>query len=100
VEALARLGIVSSNNDVTFYRGRGCESCRHTGYSGRIGIYELMMINNEIRDLIVKRVPLSELRAAARAAGMKTLKEDGIAKVTEGITTIEEVMRVVFTAGE
>ena len=100
VEALARLGILSSNNDVTFYRGRGCGSCHHTGYSGRIGIYELMMMNNEIRDLIVKRVPLSELRAAARAAGMKTLKEDGIAKVTEGITTIEEVMRVVFTAGE
>ena len=100
VEALARLGFVGGNNDVTFYRGRGCESCRHTGYSGRIGIYELMMMNNEIRDLIVKRVPLSELRAAARAAGMKTLKEDGIAKVTEGITTIEEVMRVVFTAGE
>ncbi|NIM06486.1 MAG: hypothetical protein GTN69_09165, partial [Armatimonadetes bacterium] len=49
-----------------------------TGYRGRVGIFELMMINTELRDLIVKRVPLSEIRAAAKANGMKTLKEDGL----------------------
>jgi len=100
-EALARLGFkAGSDGDITFYRGKGCERCRHTGYYDRIGIFELMLMNSELRDLVVKRVPLSEIRAAASAAGMKTLKEDGIAKVIEGITTIEEVMRVVFTAGE
>jgi type IV pilus assembly protein PilB len=100
-EALARLGFDSEKHkDVTFYRGKGCDACRYTGYSKRIGIFELMTINSEIRDLIVKRAPLSEVRAAARAAGMKSLKEDGLAKVLEGITTIEEVMRVVFTAGD
>jgi type IV pilus assembly protein PilB len=100
-EALARLGFDSEKHkDVTFYRGKGCDACRYTGYSKRIGIFELMTVNGEIRDLIVKRAPLSEVRAAARAAGMKSLKEDGMTKVLEGITTIEEVMRVVFTAGE
>jgi type IV pilus assembly protein PilB len=100
-EALARLGFDSDEHkDVTFYRGKGCDSCRYTGYLKRIGIFELMTINGEIRDLIVKRAPLSEVRAAARTVGMKSLKEDGLAKVLEGITTIEEVMRVVFTAGE
>ena len=99
-EALARLGFATDNGDVTFFRGRGCDACRHTGYKGRLGVFELMLINNEIRDLIVKRAPLSEIRAAAKANGMKNLKADGLAKVIEGITTIEEVMRVVFTAGE
>ena len=101
VDALTRLGFNPDTvDDIVFYRGRGCDSCRHSGYSGRVGVYELMMMNGELRDLIIKRAPLSEVRAAARAAGMKTLKEDGLAKVIEGVTTIEEVMRVVFTAGE
>jgi len=100
-EALARLGFTADDTaDITFFRGKGCEVCRHTGYKGRVGIFELMIINNEIRDLIIKRAPLSEVRVAAKANGMKTLKEDGLDKVIEGITTIEEVMRVVFTAGE
>jgi type IV pilus assembly protein PilB len=84
---------------VVFYRGRGCEQCRHSGYRGRLGIFELMVLNEEIQDLIVKRAPLSEVRNAALASGMKTLKMDGFQKVLEGITTVEEVMRVVFTAG-
>jgi type IV pilus assembly protein PilB len=99
-EALARLGFTGGDGDVTFYRGRGCEFCRHTGYYDRVGVFELMLLNSEIRDLIVKRAPLSEVRAAAIASGMKSLKEDGMSKVLEGITTIEEVMRIVFTAGE
>jgi len=100
-EALTRLGFnAGDNGEVVFYRGRGCDNCRHTGYRGRVGIFELMRMNNEIRDLVIKRAPLSEIRAAAKANGMRSLKEDGLAKVIEGVTTIEEVMRVVFTAGE
>ena len=99
-EALHRVGFkVDDMEDVVFYRGRGCEQCRHTGYRGRTGIFELMMLNEEIQDLIVKRAPLSEVRSAALANGMKALKIDGFQKVLEGMTTVEEVMRVVFTAG-
>jgi type IV pilus assembly protein PilB len=100
VEALTRVGFrVADAEDVVFYRGRGCEQCMHTGYYGRIGIFELMLMNEEIQDLVVKRAPLSEIVEAAIANGMKTLKQDGFEKVIEGMTTIEEVMRVVFTQG-
>ena len=100
VEALTRVGFkADQTGDVLFYRGKGCERCRHTGYYGRVGIYELMLISDEIADLVVKRAPLAEVRRAAVAAGMKVLKQDGFQKVVEGMTTIEEVMRVVFTAG-
>ncbi len=99
-EALNRVGFQVDNLDeVVFYRGRGCEQCRHTGYYGRIGMFELMMMTEEIADLIVKRAPLSEVRNAALANGMKVLKVDGFQKVLEGMTTVEEVMRVIFTAG-
>jgi len=99
-EALHRVGFnVDDVDNVVFYRGRGCDQCRHTGYRGRTGLYEMMLINEEIADLTVKRAPLSEIRAAALANGMKNLKSDGFQKVIEGLTTVEEVMRVVFTAG-
>ncbi|MDO8588168.1 MAG: ATPase, T2SS/T4P/T4SS family [Armatimonadota bacterium] len=98
---LSRFGFKPNNPDdeVTLYRGQGCEACRHTGYKGRIGIYELMRINDEIAELVVRRAPLADIREAAKANGMHELKEDGLWKVLEGITTPEEVMRVVFTAG-
>jgi type IV pilus assembly protein PilB len=100
VEALTRVGFrVADAEEVVFYRGRGCEQCMHTGYYGRTGLFEMMLINEEIQDLVVKRAPLSELVEAAVANGMKTLRRDGFEKVIEGITTIEEVMRVVFTQG-
>lgn len=100
MEALRRINFpLEALEDVVLYRGRGCEQCRHTGYVGRVGIYELMLMNEEIQDLIVRRAPLSEVKRAALAGGMKSLKMDGFQKVIEGITTVEEVMRVVFTAG-
>jgi len=99
-EALRRIGFKMDDiESVVFYRGRGCEHCRHSGYYGRLGIFELLLMTEEIQDLIVKRAPLSEVRNAALANGMRTLKMDGFQKVLEGITTVEEVMRVVFTAG-
>jgi len=87
------------NEMVTLYRGEGCDACRHTGYKGRLGIYELMRINDEVRELVVRRAPLADVREAAKANGMHELKEDGLEKVLQGITTPDEVMRVVFTAG-
>ena len=81
------------------YKGAGCEICRNTGYKGRVGLYELMRTNDEIRELMVHRAPLADIREAAKAYGMHELKEDGLEKVLQGLTTPEEVMRVVFTAG-
>ena len=75
-----------------FFRGKGCERCRNSGYKGRIGIFEVMKLNDRIRELVVTRPPTSAIRALAREFGMKTLWEDGIAKVVAGVTTIEEVM--------
>ncbi len=99
-EQLARFGFDPDEHpDQVFYHGKGCEICRFTGFKGRCGFYELMSMNDELADLIVRRAPLSELREAARANGMKMLREDGFSKVLDGVTTIEEVMRVVFTVG-
>ncbi len=74
--------------------GTGCESCRGTGYSGRIGLFELFVIDDETRDLVVGGADLSRLRRRAREIGVRSLFEDGVLKVREGITTAEEVLRV------
>lgn len=87
------------NEMVTLYRGEGCEACRETGFKGRIGIYELLVINDEVRELVVRHAPLADIREAGKANGMHELREDGLEKVLQGVTTPDEVMRVVFTAG-
>ncbi len=78
----------------TLYRGRGCADCMYTGYRGQLGIFEIFIINDEVRHLIFERVPASELRAKARALGMRTLREDGLRKVVAGVTTLQEIIRV------
>ncbi|MDD4879591.1 MAG: GspE/PulE family protein, partial [Candidatus Omnitrophica bacterium] len=85
---------LSSSKQVKFYRGRGCDKCLHTGYKGRIGIFELMLPDDAIRALTVAKASSTEIRKAATKSGMKTMQEDGIEKVRAGITTLEEVMRV------
>jgi type IV pilus assembly protein PilB len=98
---LRRFGfkVVDPEAKVVLSRGRGCDNCRQTGYRGRIGFYELMTMNAEIAEMVVRRAPLADIKEAAKANGMRELREDGLLKVLEGITTPEEVMRVVFTAG-
>ncbi|MCK6483874.1 MAG: Flp pilus assembly complex ATPase component TadA [Phycisphaerae bacterium] len=76
------------------YRGEGCAACHESGFTGRIGIYELFVPNDAVRDAITDRRPLQDLRRLAREARMTSLYEDGLAKVRGGITTIEEVLRV------
>ena len=90
---------LSELNGKELYRGRGCENCRYTGYRGRIGIFEVFVMNTEIADLILRRAPISEIRDAAIASGMTTLLQDGWRKVLAGITTPQEVLRVVTTVG-
>ncbi|MCM8818584.1 MAG: GspE/PulE family protein [Candidatus Omnitrophica bacterium] len=77
--------------DIKFYRGKGCHLCNGTGYGGRTGIFELMIINEELRRVIMKNSDISELKKVARRSGMETLREDGIKKIISGITTISEV---------
>ena len=77
-----------------FYTGKGCERCFHTGYRGRTGIYEVMLIADKIQDLIYKRESGGRIKKHALEAGMKTLRMDGARKVLQGITTVAEVLRV------
>ncbi len=79
--------------DLHFYRPRGCEKCRNTGFRGRIGIYELLVTNDEIRQLATQRVSSQLIKQAAIRAGMQTLRQDGWRKAIEGITSLEEVIR-------
>ena len=76
-----------------FYYGRGCDRCNNTGHRGRTGIYELMIMNDELRDLIVNNASTDELRIGARRMGMSTLREAGLRAIFNGVTTIEEVVR-------
>jgi type IV pilus assembly protein PilB len=85
------------NNPI--YKGEGCSKCQGTGYKGRLAIFEMMELNNQIRELAFARAPASELRKAARASGMKTLLDDGKRKVFRGITTPEEVARITQAEG-
>jgi len=90
-EQLAMLGIRS---DLTLYRGKGCEKCAFTGYFGRSGIFELLLVADDIRTLILRNADSNQIREAARRHGMKTLLEDGAEKVKAGMTTFNEVLRV------
>jgi type II secretory ATPase GspE/PulE/Tfp pilus assembly ATPase PilB-like protein/ActR/RegA family two-component response regulator len=81
--------------NVTFYRGRGCNACGQTGYAGRLGIYEMLRVSSMVKDLIRQKAAESALRRAAGQAGTTTLLEDGIAKVLDGSTSIEELLRVI-----
>ena len=82
------------------YKGRGCENCRNTGFIGRTGIYELLIIDDDIRKLITQNADSETVKKIAKEKGMKTLLEDGIDKVKKGITTLEEVLRVAYAGKE
>lgn len=92
IERLAIKGI--EWNKVEVFHGKGCDNCNHTGYSGRIGVYELMLLNDDLRRMIMAGAPAGHLRRKARQLDMTTMREDGWKKVLNGITTIEEVNRV------
>lgn len=80
-----------------FYRGKGCEACRQLGYQGRMGIYELLLVSEAVRPLILNRAPATTIAQKAIQHGMRTLRVDGWNKVRAGQTTIEEVLRVTQT---
>jgi general secretion pathway protein E len=93
-EELARLGVSHAAERPTFSRGVGCSACAQTGYRGRSGIYELLLVDDDIRRLVTAKADAAKIKQAAVARGMSTLKEEGAAKVLEGLTTTEEVVRI------
>ncbi len=93
-EVVRSLGLDSMQVSPKVWRGMGCSHCANTGFSGRTGIYELLQIDDEIRRLIVMGADSNAILSAARTAGMRTLRQDGLQKVLAGQTTLEEVMRV------
>ena len=92
---LKRVGFPAAEIDTArFWHGAGCEECRQLGYQGRTGIYELLIVNESLRPLIMNRAPASTIAQKAIENGMRTLRVDGWTKVKNGVTTIEEVLRV------
>jgi type IV pilus assembly protein PilB len=79
---------------LTCYRGKGCIACNDTGYRGRIGLYEVVLMNEQMREAILNGISTGDLRTLQCKYGMKTLRESGLQKIREGVTTVEEVIRV------
>jgi len=101
IESVRKFGLnPGPDSKITFYRGMGCDNCKQTGYRGRKGVYELIVISDRIRGLILKKASTTEIKQAGIEEGMKTLQDDGLRKVLEGITTIEDCLRVVYVEGE
>lgn len=93
-EALVEVGFDPAEApSLTLYKGRGCDTCLNTGYKGRVGLYETMEITDELRELIIIGASAIELRRKAIELGMITLRGSGLAKLREGITTVEEVVK-------
>jgi len=89
-ELVERLGL---DEDIVLYKGEGCEKCKYSGYQGRIGIYEVMKIDRDIRSLINKNAPIDEIRQKAKENGMRFMRDSGLELVKKGVTTLEEVLR-------
>lgn len=93
-EALMEVGFSADDaQKLKTYKGKGCSTCNNTGYKGRIGLYEVMEVNDEIRELILIGASALELRKKAIEDGMITLRESGLQKIRDGLTTLEEVVR-------
>jgi type II secretory ATPase GspE/PulE/Tfp pilus assembly ATPase PilB-like protein len=94
-EILAELGVSGRNlSKVKIYEGKGCDSCRFTGYKGRTAIYEFLEMSEPIRELVLKRSSSEQIKKKAIELGMRTLRQDGWEKIIMGITTPSEVIRV------
>jgi type II secretory ATPase GspE/PulE/Tfp pilus assembly ATPase PilB-like protein len=96
---LRLLGLKPEEVEGRIYRGKGCKRCSGTGYRGRQGIFEMVLMNNEMRELAFNRAPANQLRKAALAAGMRNLLSDGKLKILRGVTTADEVARITQMEG-
>jgi len=82
-------------NELQLYKGEGCDECNQTGYSGRVGLFEVLNMSEEIMDMVLAHSSASKIGQQAQKEGMLTLQQDGMLRVLEGLTTLEEVMRVI-----
>jgi type IV pilus assembly protein PilB len=82
---------------VTFYKGKGCQTCTFTGMKGRVALYEVMAVSDELRELILNDASTREIREVAQSQGLKTLRQAGLQKVLEGVTTPDEILRVTLS---
>jgi general secretion pathway protein E len=98
-EELQEIGVKAPDRDVTLYRAVGCAACNHTGYHGRFGIFELMMIDDEIRAMVSRNIDSKSIKKAAVGKGMGTLRVDGARKVLRGVTSVAEVIRATEEEG-
>ena len=89
--------LTKSTGRIQVYRGKGCDKCSGTGMKGRVALYEVMPISQELRDLVLRSAPTAEIREKAQEQGMKTLRQSGLQKVLEGVTSVEEVLRVTLS---
>jgi type IV pilus assembly protein PilB len=97
-EILLELGIKRSDTEGRkFFYGRGCDRCNNTGYKGRVGIFELVLINDDLRDQISAGASTDQLREVCRKHGMQTLREAGLNAIYTGATTIDEIVRETVT---
>ena len=95
-DAMRRLGMQVDGQKLKFYRGQGCDHCKNSGYKGRVGVYEMMVMNDPIRELALARASSHRIKEVAVQTGMKTLKDDATEKVLLGMTTLEESLRVIY----
>jgi type II secretory ATPase GspE/PulE/Tfp pilus assembly ATPase PilB-like protein len=94
-EELAELRVTPEEIDgATFMKGSGCDRCRHTGYSGRVAIYEILPFSTEIKELTVQRATSSAIKNRGKELGMRTLRDSGWLRVKSGLSTIDEIFRV------
>ena len=93
-EILKEMGVDKLPSGVVLYEGRGCEKCKHSGYRGRTGIYEVLVVTDSIRELIMQRVPANIIKKKAQEQGMRTLRQDGWQRIIAGKTAIPEVLKV------
>ena len=97
-EILMELGLDAEQGAAQkFFFGRGCDRCNNTGYKGRMGLYELVIINDHLRELIVKETSLDDFRESCRKSGMQTLRESGLEAIDDGLTSVEEVLKATIT---
>jgi type IV pilus assembly protein PilB len=96
LKSLPDFPLLPYEDHVTLYKPAGCLSCNNTGYRGRKGVYEFLVVSEEIQKLILERASTTTIRDMAIREGMNTLKQDGYIKVRKGITSVEELLRVVM----
>jgi type IV pilus assembly protein PilB len=93
-EKLAKLGTLPEQYaNITLYKGKGCEACNNTGYKGRIALYEVMPMSEQVRELVLQGASATEIKRTAMSVGMQTLRQSGISKMLQGVITLEEVLK-------